>query len=76
MVTLTMAHMDCKLVDHSDSNIRALCNRCHLQWDNLQHRETRQRNLEQKRGEPKLAIDIPMKQNAKRGPKKRGRGGR
>ena len=32
-VVLTIAHMDCALVDHSDANLRALCQRCHNRWD-------------------------------------------
>jgi 5-methylcytosine-specific restriction endonuclease McrA len=32
-VVLTIAHMDRKLTDHSDGNLRALCQRCHNQWD-------------------------------------------
>lgn len=32
-VVLTVAHMDRKLTDHSDGNLRALCQRCHNQWD-------------------------------------------
>ncbi|WP_204272270.1 hypothetical protein, partial [Enterobacter hormaechei] len=29
IVVLTVAHMDQDVVDHSDKNLRALCQRCH-----------------------------------------------
>lgn len=32
-VVLTIAHMDRQLTDHSPENLRALCQRCHNQWD-------------------------------------------
>jgi 5-methylcytosine-specific restriction endonuclease McrA len=32
-IVLTVAHMDRKLIDHSDENLRALCQRCHNSWD-------------------------------------------
>jgi hypothetical protein len=37
-VVLTIAHMDRQLVDHTDANLRALCQRCHLGWDAVAHR--------------------------------------
>jgi 5-methylcytosine-specific restriction endonuclease McrA len=44
-IVLTIAHLDGALVDHSDANLRALCQRCHLALDRAQHvasaRETR-----------------------------------
>jgi hypothetical protein len=32
-VVLTVAHLDHDLVDHSDENLAALCQRCHLTYD-------------------------------------------
>ena len=32
-VVLTVAHLDHKLIDHSDDNLAALCQRCHLNHD-------------------------------------------
>ena len=32
-VVLTIAHLDHALVDHSDANLAALCQRCHLRYD-------------------------------------------
>lgn len=40
-VVLTVAHLDHDLIDHSDSNLLAMCQRCHLAYDRLEHRETR-----------------------------------
>lgn len=33
LVILTTAHLDHKLTDHSDENLAALCQRCHLNFD-------------------------------------------
>ena len=38
-VVLTIAHMDHGTEDHSDANLRALCQRCHLTHDAAQHAE-------------------------------------
>lgn len=32
-IVLTIAHLDNKLVDHSDENLQAMCQRCHLTHD-------------------------------------------
>lgn len=32
-LVLTVAHLDHKLIDHSDGNLAALCQRCHLNHD-------------------------------------------
>ena len=32
-IVLTVAHLDHKLIDHEDSNLAALCQRCHLNHD-------------------------------------------
>lgn len=33
LIILTVAHLDHSLIDHSDSNLAALCQRCHLNYD-------------------------------------------
>lgn len=49
-VVLTIAHMDNKLVDHSDENLKALCQRCHNRYDmpfriaNRKARKEREKN--------------------------------
>jgi hypothetical protein len=44
-IVLTIAHLDGALVDHTDANLKALCQACHLRLDRAQHvaaaRETR-----------------------------------
>ena len=40
-IVLTIAHMDRALVDHSDENLKALCQKCHLAHDRPQHIESR-----------------------------------
>jgi hypothetical protein len=60
MVVLTIAHMDCALVDHSDENLRALCQRCHNRWDNLSRRMEAQRTREKAAGIQRLPMSAPM----------------
>ena len=36
-VVLTVAHLDHGLVDHRDTNLKAMCQRCHLRFDQPQH---------------------------------------
>jgi len=36
-IILTIAHLDGQLIDHSDGNLKALCQRCHLALDHSQH---------------------------------------
>lgn len=38
-IVCTVAHVDGKLVDHSDANLRFWCQRCHLRHDAASHRE-------------------------------------
>lgn len=37
-IVCTVAHVDGKLDDHSDANLRFWCQRCHLRHDAAQHR--------------------------------------
>jgi 5-methylcytosine-specific restriction endonuclease McrA len=54
VIVLTLAHLDHGLTDHSDENLRLLCQRCHLRYDHRQHREsarqTRMQKADQLRG--------------------------
>ncbi len=36
-VVLTIAHMDHDVTHNDDDNLRALCQRCHLSWDAVDH---------------------------------------
>lgn len=42
-VVLTCAHMDHDPRNSEPGNIRALCNRCHCDWDRMHHAATRRR---------------------------------
>lgn len=53
-VTLTIAHMDCDLVDHSDENLRALCNRCHNCWDAKSRRVNASLSRDKRKGQGSL----------------------
>jgi len=37
---LTVAHLDHQLDDHTDANLRAMCQRCHLAFDRAQHAQS------------------------------------
>jgi len=39
-VVLTVAHLDHDLVDHSDANLAAFCQRCHLAYDAAHRRQS------------------------------------
>lgn len=40
-VILTIAHQDHELVDHSDENLKAFCQKCHLRFDAIHRHEQR-----------------------------------
>lgn len=40
VIVLTIAHLDHKLWNHDESNLRALCQACHLRYDAKQHVES------------------------------------
>lgn len=48
-VVLTVAHLDHDLVNHDPSNLKALCQACHLAFDRDQHAATRAATLAQER---------------------------
>lgn len=45
-VVLTVAHLDHDPTNNADSNLLAMCQRCHLRYDADLHRRTRQRSRE------------------------------
>lgn len=53
-VVCTVAHMDGKLEDHSDANLRFLCQKCHLHHDKAQHLHNAGITRAEKRGQPDL----------------------
>ena len=70
-VILTVAHLDHALVTHSDENLKAMCQRCHLKYDRDHakripahsggdHTERRSLNMtEAKEAAPELAAQTP-----------------
>lgn len=53
-VVLTIAHMDRRLVDHSDGNLRALCQKCHNSWDAKDRAANATITRHEKLGQPDL----------------------
>lgn len=44
-VVLTIAHLSDPVEDCSDENLRAWCQRCHLNYDHERHQNNRRRNV-------------------------------
>lgn len=44
LVVLTIAHLDQDVTNNADSNLAALCQRCHLNHDKWQHVASRRKN--------------------------------
>lgn len=55
-VVLTIAHLDHDLANNADSNLAALCQRCHLTHDAQQHAATRKLTIERRSGQLALAL--------------------
>lgn len=51
-VVLTIAHLDHDIAHNHYSNLKAMCQRCHLNYDKDLHRETKHKNKE--KTQPKL----------------------
>ena len=54
-VVLTIAHLDHDPRNNREENLRALCQRCHLDWDRHQHAKNR-RVREAEEGHPVLFV--------------------
>jgi hypothetical protein len=64
-VVLTVAHLDHTPEHVDDSNLRAMCQGCHLHYDRDHHAETRARTRAAALTQAgQLALDIPMPQPA------------
>jgi len=48
-VVLTVAHMDHDRTNNDPANLRALCQRCHLDWDRDHHLRNRRRTMWEKK---------------------------
>lgn len=53
-IVCTVAHIDGKLVDHSDANLAFWCQRCHLSHDAGQHKANAAITRHEKRGQADL----------------------
>ena len=49
-VVLTIAHLHPPIENCADDNLKALCQKCHLNYDKELHKENRRETLEKKRG--------------------------
>lgn len=43
-IILTIAHLDHNIDNNNDDNLKALCQKCHLNYDKIHHIETRTKN--------------------------------
>lgn len=55
-VILTIAHLDHTPENNPDDNLRAWCQRCHLNYDADHHKESRQKNREKDSGQTRLFV--------------------
>lgn len=53
-VVLTVAHLNHQKADCRDDNLKAMCNRCHLRIDVVQHLANRRRGQEERSGQRRL----------------------
>jgi len=53
-IVLTIAHMDHDTTDNRPENLRALCQKCHLNYDKVQHKQARRATRANKQGLIKL----------------------
>jgi glycine/serine hydroxymethyltransferase len=57
-IILTTAHLSGDVTDNSDSNLAALCQRCHLRHDLPQHLKSRKVNWRKRTGQQLLIADL------------------
>lgn len=62
LVVLTIAHMDQVIENNDDSNLRALCQRCHLAWDSRWRRENPD-NANQIQGTEEMILRLAIEKN-------------
>jgi hypothetical protein len=54
VIVLTIAHLDHDTNNNVDSNLRALCQRCHLHYDLEHHKKNRKETISKKQGKLSL----------------------
>lgn len=55
-IVLTIAHLDHDITNNEMSNLKALCQKCHLNYDKEHHAKNRKRTIEKKKGFIKLDL--------------------
>ena len=55
-VILTIAHLDHDITNNDESNLKAWCQRCHLNYDKDHHANSRRINRDAKSGQGNLSI--------------------
>jgi hypothetical protein len=55
-IVLTIAHLDHDISNNDFSNLKALCQKCHLDYDKNYHKENRKNTLMKKKGIIKLTF--------------------
>lgn len=55
-IVLTIAHLDHNPTNNNPENLKALCQKCHLNYDKEHHQETRRNTLKEKTGQLELNL--------------------
>ncbi|MCK9236092.1 MAG: hypothetical protein M0P09_07245 [Acholeplasmataceae bacterium] len=55
-IVLTIAHLDHDINNNDPSNLKALCQKCHLNYDKEHHRKNTKETLNKKKG----LVDLPF----------------
>lgn len=56
-IVLTVAHLDHQPENNAPSNLKAMCQRCHLRYDAKHHARNAQATRDAKRGQGTLALE-------------------
>lgn len=57
-VVLTISHLNHTPEDNREENLAALCQRCHLVYDQVEHEQSRRRNRDRRAGQG-LLMEVP-----------------
>lgn len=58
-IVLTVAHLDHDKQNNDPANLRALCQRCHLNWDRDLHIANRRANRAARSGQVPMLLEMP-----------------
>lgn len=50
VIILTIAHLDHDITNNDESNLKALCQKCHLNYDKEYHKNNARKTMERKKG--------------------------